>query len=239
MGVVSIHKPTYALTQLELEQIWKLYAPHHNISHDEFLDRIRDGLDALTQFRCKETQKLVGSTGIRRCTFTLSSGEKVYTIYSGMSYIEREYRGYHLLAKTLAHYSFDVKRKHPLRRVFVWSDAISYKPYVLTARSTRVFYPSRKYETPADIKEIIDLVGERYYGDMYDAETGTVRKPSKRLKDHVAPITAEDLSDPDIRFFAERNPGYDDGHGLLNVIPITALNLGLSVANAGIRAARR
>lgn len=226
------HGLTDRLTSEQLDELWTLYAPHHNFTREAFEDRLKKGMTYVTRYRDFTSGILVGMTAIRVEKTILTSGIKVHTVYSGMSYIEPPYRGLRLLPRTLGHYGTKLKLRHPFGNVYLWSDAISYKPYVVSARSTKELYPSRKGETPAHIREFIQWVGKRYYGDAFDPETGTVRKTSNRLKDHVAPITEKELEDPDIRFYAENNPFYQRGDGLINVIPLSWENLSTSFFKA-------
>lgn len=238
MRVNSIHRPTTSLTTQELEELWQLYAPHHNISRPDFERRLHEQLQTVTLFRDRKDRRLIGATAVRAERFTLSDGTVLNTMYSGMSYIDKSARGLHLLPRTLIYHTMKLRASAPKIPVYLWSDAISYKPYVTTARSTRSFYPSRHEPTPAHVQELINLVGQRFYGEQFDLKTGTVQKAQNRLKDHVAPLSERDLEDPDIRFFAQRNPQYMEGHGLLNVIPITMTNILTSAFNAGLRALR-
>jgi hypothetical protein len=198
----------------------------------DFEHRITQKMDYVTRYRDRKTGTLLGMTAVRMDRTTLSDGAVVYTLYSGMSYISPACRGMRLLPRTLARYGTRLKLRHPFGNVWLWSDAISYKPYVLSARSARTLYPSRHHSTPKRVKEFMDWVGNKYYGTQYHAPSGTVRKEFNRLKEHVAPITEKELADPDIRFFAERNPGYQQGDGLLNVIPLTWANMATSTWRA-------
>lgn len=226
------HTPTQDLSAAKLQELWDIYSPHHNTERAEFEARITQKMDFVTCYQNKKTGELLGMTAVRMDTVTLSDGTKVYTVYSGMSYISPACRGMRLLPRTLARYGTRLKLRHPFGNVWLWSDAISYKPYVLSARSARTLYPSRNTETPPRVKEFMDWVGTKYYGTQYNAKMGTVRKAFNRLKDHVAPITEKELADPDIRFFAERNPGYQNGDGLLNVIPLSWGNMATSTLRA-------
>lgn len=230
--VSQIHQPSAKIDTAAFEALWQLYSPHHNVEKLEFYERIYKKMDHITRYFDKVTGELVGMTGVRHQDFKLSNGMKVYTVYNGMSFINPIYRGLHLLPQTLAFYGMRLKRKHLFGHIYLWSDAISYKPYVLMARSTRVFYPSRKRATPPHIAELIQLVGKKFYGESFDPEACVVRKESNRLKDYVAPITEVDLQDPDINFYTQKNPGYKNGDGLINVIPLTWLNMATSMMNA-------
>lgn len=222
------HTATASLSTQEIEELWKLYGPHHNSTPSEFATRITQKMHSVTRYRHRKTGELLGMTAVRFDQVKLANGMTIHTVYSGMSYIHPVCRGMRLLPRTLAHYGTRLKLRHPFGNVWLWSDAISYKPYVLSARSAKVLYPSRKNPTPPHVKEFMDWVGITYYGDAYNSSMGTVRKESNRLKSHVAPISEEALADPDIRFFVEHNPGYQNGDGLLNVIPLSWANLATS-----------
>lgn len=219
------HTAAAALGDADLDEMFGLYGPHHDVDRLAFGDRVRGGFDHVVRFRERGGGRLVGFTGVRARIFTLASGRRIPTLYSGLSFVLPEARGLGLLPAVLSYYALRLKARAPLETVWVWSDAISYKPYILTTRRIARVYPSRHGPTPDFVRELRDRLGAEYYGDLYDPGTGCVRKAHKRLKDHVAPIRAGDLEDPDIRFYAEHNPGHADGHGLMMLIPADLRNI--------------
>jgi hypothetical protein len=114
--------------------------------------------------------------------------------------------------------------RHPFTPAVMWCDALSYKPYLAQARYMRDFYPNRLVETPADLQELRDRLGDFYYGKSYNPGLGTVSKESSRLKMHVAQIGQKEMQHPDIRFFAESNPGHLKGDGILILTPFNLRN---------------
>jgi len=235
----QIHNHSTEIDSKTFEDLWNLYSPHHNVEKHEFHERIYQKMDHVTRYFDKTSGELIGMTAVRHQDFTLSNGMNIHTVYSGMSYINPIYRGLHLLPRTLSHYGMKLKLKNIFGHVYLWSDAISYKPYVLMARSTKVFYPSRKFKTPTHIGELINLVGSKFYGESFDPATGVVIKDSNRLKDYVAPINEVDLQDPDILFYTQKNPGYKNGNGLINVIPLTWVNIATSMMNAMLKSRKK
>ncbi|MCA9658318.1 MAG: hypothetical protein KC486_08240 [Myxococcales bacterium] len=223
--VLREHTPGAELDDAALDEMYDLYGPHHDVDRGDFADRVRGGFDHVVRFRERGSRRLVGFTAVRSRIIRLSSGRRLPTLYSGLSFVLPEARGLGLLPAVLSYYALRLKLRAPTETVWVWSDAISYKPYILTARRLTRVYPSRHGPTPAFVRELRDRLGADYYGDLYDAATGCVRKLHKRLKDHVAPIRAQDLRDPDIRFYAEHNPGHADGHGLMMLIPADVKNI--------------
>lgn len=106
MRVNSIHRPTTSLTTQELQELWQLYAPHHNISRADFGRRLHEQLHTITLFRSRKDDRLVGATAER---FTLNDGTILNTIYSGMSYIDKSARGLHLLPRTLIYHTMKLR----------------------------------------------------------------------------------------------------------------------------------
>lgn len=106
-----------------------------------------------------------------------------------------------------------------------WYDALSYKAYLACAKCAADYYPSRRAETPAHVREMRDLVGKTRYGDAYCSRTGTVAKEINYLNDATVNIFEEDLKDPDVAFFAQANPCHSDGHGLLVFAPLNRKNV--------------
>lgn len=232
------HVPTCDLSDADLDEMYALYGPNHHVSREQFYARVRDQLDYVAHFRLRRDGRLIGFTGVRARVMTLESGRKIPTVYSGLSFILPEHRGGGQVVFVLAYHALRMKLRMPRETVIIWSDNISYKPYLLTARHIRRFYPSRFAATPDDMEELRGALGRRYYGELYEPASGTVRKPARRLKAHLAPIGARELEDPDIRFYAEQNPGHAEGEGLLTLIPADLANI-FTACTYGLRRPKR
>jgi hypothetical protein len=233
------HLPTDTLDDAILGEMYGLYGPNHHVSREEFFARVREHFDYVALFRLRRSARLIGFTGVRARFLTLDSGRRIPTVYSGLSFILPEFRGGAQVVYVLAYHALRMKLRQPRSTVIIWSDNISYKPYVLTARHIRRFYPSRFGTTPTDMLELRDQLGDRYYGELYERETGTVHKPNLRLKSHLAPIGPHELEDPDIRFYADHNPAHADGAGLLTLIPADLRNIGAAIAYGILRPRRK
>ncbi len=90
-------------------------------------------------------------------------------------------------------------------------------------RNLRRVVPHRDHvPTPRELA-LRDALGRRHYGDAYSS--GTVRKTSKLLRAGVADLGDDELSDPDVAFYAAMNPGHHHGDGLLVLVPASFENL--------------
>jgi len=204
--------------------MWELYAPHHNVEQGEFLERAQ-GFDRTALLRSLRTGALVGFTGLRYWHVPMPGGGKALTLYLGQTFVTEAYRGHDFVQKTVIRTTLLPWLLTPWMSVYFWSDCISYKPYLLAARNLGRFFPSPHWTTPSRERHVIDSLGNRYYGDDYRPDSGTVVKKSNRLRDHVAPLTDEMMQDPHIQFYAESNPGYQHGDGLIALYPATFSNL--------------
>jgi hypothetical protein len=76
------------------------------------------------------------------------------------------------------------------------------------------------------VTAIIDALARHKYPEDYDPSAGVVRagRAKDRLRGEVARITPERLRDPDVRFFAEHNPGHVRGDELCCLAPLTRAN---------------
>ncbi len=213
--------PPNAIFRREVEEMWALYGPHHNVLRPHFEARLL-GFAQVAVFR--EEGRIAGFTGVRFRRFVVE-GSPCQTIYFGQTFLDPSARGRQLIQRTVTRLFLTERARSPLVPWFFWSDALSYKPYLVMARNLDLFFPHPTLPTPPRIRALLDRIGEAYYPGLYDPSSGTVRRPEARLKEHVAPISEQDLSDPFLRFYAQKNPGHAAGHGLLVLCPMTLHNL--------------
>ncbi|GAB1261677.1 hypothetical protein [Aurantivibrio plasticivorans] len=206
------------------QQLWELYKDAHAIDFEQFSSRHQQ-LDKVALCWDKRTERLVGCIGIRFQELPLDKGNTVPTLYFGQVYILPEYRGRLLVQRTVIRLMLHSKVRHPFKTAYFWTDALSYKPYLVMANNLAEYYPSPLFATPPAIHSLMLAIGKRYYTDSFQEETCTVHKPFRLLTDKSVVITERDFSNPIIRFYAERNAGDAEGDGLLLVCPMSIKNL--------------
>lgn len=216
--------PSALLTEQQFSQMCSVYCPHHNVSEAELRIRAVQNIDQVALFTA-EDGTLHGFMGFRFRELRTQKGKKAAAFYMGMAYILPQSRGKNLVQKTVVRFVVKFKLKNPFTRLLFWTDAISYKPYMIFARNLRTYFPTKNCKTPQFYREIRDQLGATYYGDQYDAASGTVIKENNRLKKGVAEISDKELSDPDILFYATQNPGHSQGNGLIVMCPASLENI--------------
>lgn len=218
---IRINITTNAFSDSEKESMWQIYSKYYHHSRESFMNRIpTNNYYAVYSL----DGQIIGFTGLR-INHAMIEGRKRLLMYFGQTVVEKEYRGYGLLQKTGARLCLIYWREVLKGNAYYWCDALTYKPYLVFAKTLKDYYPSRKYTTPASVRSIMGYIGEKHYRESYQAATGTVKKPFNFVNDRTVTIREEDLSDPDIRFFARANPGFSKGHGLLTIAPISIRNV--------------
>ncbi len=203
------------------EEMWQLYNRYYTVTPQSFFKRFESN-DYYALYTSGD--ELVGFTGLRIKTIQTEFGP-AQTLYVGQSVIHRSFRAKSLIPRTCCRLFIQWLLSDPFRPVYIWCDALTYKPYLLFANSLLRFYPSRKSKTPAKERAIINQLGKEYYGAAFNPEMGTVRKNANIITDPSTLISERDRQNPDIDFFTKANPNYAAGHGLITMAPIGWTNL--------------
>lgn len=213
-----------SLSDSQIQRMCDLYVPHHHISYEKCEHRIRAGFDRIILY-ISPNGEIVGFNGIRRRIHKVKGFIRpLKAIYLGQLYIDGTYRGQHPLHSAMLKLMVPDKFLRPWLKPIIWADSITYKPYLLVARCTKEFYPGPDAPTPQAFQNLIQHLGKTYYPDTFDSESGTVIKPANLIKEHVAPIKQAHLRKPYIRYYAEANPGYMQGNGLIMAFPFNWKN---------------
>ena len=218
---VSIKLTANNFTTDTKEEMWNVYKPYYNSNGQDFIKRIVTN----KQFAIYEHNgKIVGFTGIR-INRTKVDGKRKMLIYFGQTVIEQSFRGNALLTMTALKVCLKYFKELILSDVYFWYDALSYKSYLVSAKSLKEFYPSHMQQTPHSIKRLINFIGQKHYQGSFCEELGTVVKSNIFVNDPSVSIGINDIKDKDIQFFMKANPNYDKGHGLITLTPMNRKNV--------------
>ena len=127
-------------------------------------------------------------------------------MYFGQTVIKSEFRGKSLIPLTGAKLCLKYWKDLLLGNAYFWADSLTYKAYLVFAKTLDEYYPSYKYQTPKSIKDLFDNIGQKYYGDTYCPQSGTVKKDTVFVKDPTVRITRKYQLDADINFFVNAKP---------------------------------
>lgn len=91
-----------------------------------------------------------------------------------------------------------------------------YRTYRLLPVFSQFFFPRFDQPTPDDIQTLMDAMAVERFGRNYDPRTGVVRLDAPSvLKGEFRDIPENRMTDPNIAYFAECNPGHLQGDELL------------------------
>tara|TARA_Y100000310_G_scaffold78020_1_gene74599 strand:+ start:10231 stop:10953 length:723 start_codon:yes stop_codon:yes gene_type:complete len=151
--------------------------------------------------------------------------KKVNGIFSGDTIVSKDCRGQGELAKVWSRYVLDIAEEleSPLYWFLISSGPKTYRFFPNLFRS---FYPNYKNRTPEFEQKIIDSYAQTKFGSDYNRNTGLISfsNSSERLKQKCAVMSDEELRDPHLKFFSEKNPRYADGLELACLAEISKAN---------------
>ncbi len=217
---IQVTITTNELNEQIKEEMWQLYRDYYHYSREYFIQRI----DRNNYFSFYSVNgNLVGFTGLRINRTEICERECLL-IYFGQTIIHRAYRGNALIPRTAVKLLVKYWKDLVMGRIYVWADALTYKAYLVFAKTLKEYYPAYRSKAPQHVRELINYVGEEYYGDAFCRNTGTVKKDTVFVNDSSTIIDTEKEKDPDVLFYADSNPDYINGHGLITLAPMTGKN---------------
>ena len=208
------------LTESTKEEMWNVYQKYYHYSREYFMQRISSN-NSFSFYKVEG--KIVGFTGLRINRTEINKQKRVL-IYFGQTIIDQQYRGKSLIPRTATKLCLQFWKDLLLGRVYVWADALTYKAYLVFAKTLGEYYPSYRTNTPKPVQGLINFVGDQYYGTTFNPSTGTVTKNTVFVNDPTTQINPQLESDQDVLFYATANPNYTQGHGLITLAPMHARN---------------
>lgn len=216
------------LSEQVIAEMWAIYQPFYHYSEQSFRERIERNTHYALY---RQDSRIVGFTGLRIQKINLVN-DKFLTVYFGQTVITNQVRGCGLINRTGLLLMVKFWRSLLSRKVVFWADALTYRAYLVFAKNLQECYPRRHQLLPLRMRNLRDYLGYTNYGDRYCPSTGTVAKDLFLVNDPQMIIAEEKLQDPDIYLFAQANPGYLRGAGLLTMGPATWENFAFMIKKA-------
>jgi hypothetical protein len=204
------------LSEATKEEMWQVYQQYYHYDRDYFMERI----DRNNYFSFYlEDGKIVGFTGLR-INRTSVGRKECLLIYFGQTIISKAYRGNALIPRTAVQLCLKYWKDILMGRVYVWADALTYKAYLVFAKTLSEYYPSYRSQMPEYIQSLIQFVGQEYYGSSFCSATGTVKKNTVWVNDASTIAPPANTTDKDILFYKAANAHNAQGHGLITLAPM-------------------
>ncbi len=164
------------------------------------------------------------STLMRICKVV--DGQNVVAFFSGDTIVAREHWNESELPRVWSRHVFAEAAKVRDGRAYWFLISSGYKTYRFLSVFYREFFPSFRGETPRFELRVLDALAFQKFPREYDCERGVVRfaEPTP-LRNGVATISENRLSDPHVAFFLKANPHHADGDELACLTELTPENL--------------
>lgn len=223
--LVSQTTPVCELLKKDTKAMYEVFSKYYqNTSYDQFMSDLKEK-DVVFLLLDADTSQIVGFSTLVNLYVTVD-GQEQRGCFSGDTILEKEYWGQGTLGIAFLRYLFMQKLRNPFKPLYWFLISKGYKTYLLMANNFKTHYPRYEVDTPAKERQIIGAFSRSLYGDHFNSNTGVITFSSVASKDclkaEITPITKELLLKNDrIRFFAKRNPGWEEGHELACVAEMT------------------
>lgn len=150
----------------------------------------------------------------------------VGVVHSGDTIVADSARGSTALSSTWIGAVNSLRRQLGKERLWWLVMMSGYRNYRFLPVFWKTYWPNCEAETPADVKALIDALALDLRGDRYDPATGIVRRERPQvLRAELRGIPERRMRDRHVAFFAERNPGHEQGDELVCLTELEAENL--------------
>ena len=225
---IQVQITSNELSEARKEEMWQVYQQYYHYDRDYFMERI--DRNNYFSFYLKDG-KIVGFTGLR-INRTSVGRKECLLIYFGQTIISKAHRGNALIPRTAVQLCLRYWKDILLGRVYVWADALTYKAYLVFAKTLREYYPSYRSQMPAHIQSLVQFVGEEYYGSSFCSSTGTVKKDTVWVNDATTLAPPANTKDKDVLFYKAANVNNEKGHGLITLAPMHLFNYFMVIAKS-------
>lgn len=208
MGLRSRTVPTAEVSPAERQAAWEVFERYYERTDRARFDADLDAKDHVILLEADG--RIVGFS-----TVCVEHVGDVVSVFSGDTVIDAAHHGASALQWAFFRYIASVKARHPRKLVAWFLISKGYKTYLLLARNFPNHWPRRDTPTPPWAQELLVTLARRRFGDALDPERLILRFPPgthDRLRPDVAPT--DGVTDPDVRYFLQANPGHADGDEL-------------------------
>lgn len=193
---------------------WKLFdAAYAGAELDRF-DRDFDAKHRVILLRDADDGSLRGFSTVHLAR--LDEDHRATLVYSGDTVVDPAYWGTQVLQRAFAALLVREKLRRPVRPLYWFLISKGYKTYLMLAHAFPQAIPRRGETADSELRRLLDIVAGARFGAAYDPATGIIRHavPHEAVRAGLCPVDDGLLTDPDVAFFFDRNPGHADGDEL-------------------------
>lgn len=169
--------------------------------------------------------KLVGFSTLQAYE-TSFRDEPVSVVYSGDTIVGREAWGSTVLARSWIAAVNQLRTDFPRGKYYWLLLTSGFRTYRFLPLFWREFFPRHDMATPPEATQLLNHLAAEQFGNDYETKSGIVcfARP-QRLREELACIPDNRLSDAHVSFFLTKNPRHDRGDELVCLTELTPSNL--------------
>jgi hypothetical protein len=154
------------------------------------------------------------------------AGDPIRALYSGDTVVDREHWGDPALAHAWGNFALQLMDRYSDRPLYWFLTSKGFRTYRYLPLFFRNYLP-RPGISGAPLEQVlVDVLGSKFGGTNYDPAGKIIRAIAD--KEFVRPDLGQPgtrcRTDPHVRFFVERNPGFHRGDELCCLAPLTRDN---------------
>ncbi|NTW14494.1 MAG: hypothetical protein HGA31_05705 [Candidatus Moranbacteria bacterium] len=225
--ITSHTKPVTALSQSERDDMYSLLSGHFLGTVREDFERDLAEKECVMFLREGAGGKIVGFSTLV-CFSDIRVGTKeVAVIFSGDTVVLERYRSSFGFGAEIARYFETIRERYPDRESYYVLTSKGWRTYKILPFFFKSFYPNHRNDESSEIRGIMDAFCMFKFPEYYDERRGVLTSTAERqrLRPETGDCALPDRDDPNILYFAERNPGYLEGDELVCIASIAGKNL--------------
>ncbi len=208
----TLRIPVQQINETQAHSLFDLMDRYYSgMTFDHFIRDLKEKDEVILLL--DESEKIVGFSTVQKMTIEVQ-GRNVLALFSGDTVLEKEFWGNGALGLAFGQYLMRTKMQNPFTPTYWFLISKGYKTYLLMTNNFPFHFPRYERETPKLILSLMDAFYQMRFPGSYEPETGWIRIPKENvaLKVEVAKIDQQMLlRHPRIRFFAEKNPLWQQG----------------------------
>jgi hypothetical protein len=216
-------EPVRALDDATRRRMASLYLANYEASSEAlFFDDLSRKDEVLL---LRSGDEIVGFTTVR--VFDRAwRGRRIRVVYSGDTIVDRAHWGQQALSFAWIVRMGALKREAPEVPLYWLLLVKGHRTFRYLPVFGKSFHPHWS-DDRSDLRELADSLASEMFPDDYNPATGVVEFDQSRgqLVPEIAQPTPAELDREGVRFFLERNPGFERGHELVCVCEVEEHNM--------------
>ncbi len=206
------------LSENQLKSMFNIFNKYYSgVTFENFLKDIKNKSHVFLMTD-RNSKKIEGFSTIVATTIDFQ-GSKIRVLFSGDTVVNEQYWGQKALVKAFFWFMLSEKLKNPFKNVYWFLVSKGYKTYLLMTNNYNSYWPRYDKLIPDYYSNLIKELGVKFFDDAFSSDQGIVKadkfvNAKDHLKPNVSPINKNLLDNPNINYFQNANPKWQQGDEL-------------------------